>query len=378
MAAGPQALADVVVPEIFTPYVQQLTEQKARLIQSGIVAVNPAMSILLAGGGATFNVPSWQDLDDDVENVSGINQADALAAARVTVWGATPSAAEIETTLLATFGNDSVPNKIGSATEISARLSRNNSWTGSDLLAQLAGSDPTQSIADRVAFYWARRLQAMFIAIYQGVSKDNGVNDSGDYANDISGASFVDGVTNFSAEAFLDAAVTMGDSMEQLTGILVHSVVFNRMQKNNLIDFIPDARGEVQIPTFLGREVVVDDGMPTSTNAVLGDGTAGEAGIFESWLFGAGQGQLGVGSPKVPTETQRYAAAGNGGGQEVLHSRVEWALHPTGHAFIGTGFGEGGPSNAASSGNLNIAGSWNRVYPERKQIKFARLITRES
>ena len=71
MADGPiTQVADVVVPEIFTPYVQQLTEQKARLIQSGAMVRDPAIDQLLAGGGLTFNVPSWRDLDNDDERVS--------------------------------------------------------------------------------------------------------------------------------------------------------------------------------------------------------------------------------------------------------------------------------------------------------------------
>lgn len=364
MAAGPLTqVTDVIVPEIFTPYIQQLTEEKARLVQSGILVRNPAIDLMLAGGGLTFNVPSFRDLDNDDDNVSTDDVSDSLDRTVAADWP--------DPRL------DSEPLKITADQEIAIRLSRNNSWSSADLTAQLAGADPMESIASRVAFYWARRLQAAFIATYQGVSKDNGIADSGDYANDISGVGFVDGVTNFSAEALLDAAVTMGDSMEDLTGIMVHSIVFNRMQKNNLIDFIPDARGEVQIPTFLGREVIVDDSMPTGTSSVLGDGTAGEAGIFETWLFGSAQGQLGVGSAKVPTEATRLPAAGNGGGQEVLYSRVEWTIHPTGHAYIGTA-PNGGPGNGVSANDLNINTSWNRVYPERKQIKFARLVTRES
>ena len=105
--------------------------------------------------------------------------------------------------------------------------------------------------------------------------------------------------------------------------------------------------------------------------------SAGNSGMYETWLFEAGALQLGVGAPKMPTEVQRQAQAGNGGGQEILYNRVEWCIHPMGHAYIGTA-PNGGPSNAASSNNLNIAGSWNRVYSERKQIKFARLLTREA
>ncbi len=371
MATGPLTqITDVVVPEIFTPYIQQLTEEKARLVQSGILVINPAMSALLSGGGLTFNVPSFRDLDNDDDNVSTDTVGDRIGLTDGTPF--TTQAAQDSA-----LGNDSVPLKTQADQEIAVRLSRNNSWSSADLTGQLAGMDPMESIASRVAFYWARRMQAAFIATYQGVSKDNGASDSGDYSNDIVGASFIDGVTNFSAEAFLDAALTMGDSMEDLTGVMVHSVVFNRMQKNNLIDFIPDARGETQIPTFLGREVIIDDSMPTGTSAVRGDGSAGVAGVYETWLFGSGQGQLGIGSAKVPTETERLPSAGNGGGQEVLHSRVEWTIHPTGHAYIGTS-PNGGPGNGTAANNLNNAGSWDRVYPERKQIKFARLITRES
>ena len=372
MATGPLTqISDIVVPEIFTPYIQQLTEEKARIVQSGVLTRDAFLDNLLAGGGLTFNVPSFRDLDNETENISTDDAADIIAfaaAGTLTAFGLTASL------------NDSVPKKTQTDTEISVRLSRNQSWSSATLARALAGADPMQSIAERVAYYWTRRLQAVFIATIQGISKDNGVNDSGDYANDISGGSggsFVDGVTNFTAEAFLDAALTMGDSQEDLVALLVHSVVFNRMQKNNLIDFIPDARGEIQIPTFLGREVVIDDGMPNGTSAVFGGGGTGDSGTFETWIFGTGAASLGVMSRENATEVAREAAAGNGGGQDILHSRVEWVIHPTGHAYTGTP-ADGGPSNLATTNNLNIATSWDRVYPERKQIKFARLITRES
>lgn len=352
MAAGPLTqVSDVVVPEIFTPYVQQLTEEKARIVQSGALARDAFLDTLLAGGGLTFNVPSFRDLDNDADNVSTDDVADIIAAD----FGAGTPATRL----------DSTPLKIETDQEIAVRLSRNNSWSSADLTTALAGTDPLNAIASRVAFYWTRRLQAVFIATWNGVIADNVANDAGDYQNDISGGAFVDGVTNFSAEAFLDAAVTMGDSMGDLSLVMVHSIVFNRMQKNNLIDFIPDARGEVQIPTFLGREVLMDDGLPNA------------AGVHDTWLFGAGATRLGVSTPKVATEVDRQAQAGNGGGQEILFSRTEWTQHPVGHAYTGTA-PNGGPGNGAGANDLQNAGSWNRVFPERKQIKFARLITRES
>ena len=40
-------IADVVVPEIYTPYKQLVTEQKSALIQSGVVARDESIDALL-------------------------------------------------------------------------------------------------------------------------------------------------------------------------------------------------------------------------------------------------------------------------------------------------------------------------------------------
>ena len=340
MAAGVTRISDVVVPEIFTPYVQQLTQEKSRLVRSGAVMVDGRFSTLLSGGGLTFNEPSFKDLDNDAENVSSDD----------------PNAS-------------SSPNKIGTATEIQVRLSRNNSWSSMDLTAALAGADPMDAIASRVADYWTRRLQAAFVATVKGIFAANALvtpvgATQNDMTHDISGGAYSAGVTDFSAEAFIDACATMGDSMEDLSLVMVHSLVYARMQKNNLIDFIPDSEGKINIPTFLGRQVVVDDGMPNTT------------GVFDTWIFGAGAIRFGAGNPAVPTEIDRKPAAGNGSGQDVLHNRVEWVMHPTGNAYIGTP-AAGGPSNAATANNLAAAASWGRVFSERKMIRIARLVTRE-
>lgn len=336
-AAGTTRIADVVVPEVFSPYVQNLTEEKSRIVQSGAMVSDASLAALLSGGGLTFNSPSFKDLDNDAENISTDDPA----------------------TL-------STPNKIGTLTEIQVRMNRNNSWSSMDLTADLAGADPMQAIANRVAAYWARRLQLAFIATLTGVFADNTANDAADMTHDISGAVFTDGVTNFSAEAYIDAQGTMGDSQDVLSMVLMHSVVYNRARKNNLIDFIPDAvnPNAAAVPTFLGAQVIVDDGITQST------------GVFHTWMFGPGAFRFGNGTPAVPTETDRVPAAGTGSGQDILHNRVQWCIHPVGFAYAGTA-PSGGPSNAATANNLAAAASWNRVFPERKQIKIARLITRE-
>lgn len=342
MAAGTTRLSDVIVPQIFTPYVQQMTEEKSRLIRSGAVVRDPVLDQNLAGAGLTFNEPSFKDLDNDSENTSTDDPT-----------------------------TNSTPNKIGSATEIQVRMSRNNSWSSMDLTSDLIGADPMMAIANRVSDYWARREQAAFIATMKGIFADNAtVTDAyhvqNDMTFDIKGASFTNGVTNFSAEAFVDATLTMGDSLESLKMVAVHSIVYGRMLKNNLIDFISDSiNGQaIRIATFLGRELIVDDSLPVTS------------GVFDTWIFGHGAVRNGRGAPKVPTELYRAPSAGNGSGQDTMFNRVEWCMAPVGYAYIGTA-AAGGPTNAATSNNLAAATSWRRVFSERKQVSIARLVTRE-
>jgi hypothetical protein len=363
MATGATRLADVIVPEIFDPYMQNITEEKTAIINSGAVVNDSAISAHLAGGGLTFNTPSWRDLANDDEDIMTDDYDDQYG--HPTFGVSAPYAG--------TLGN-SIPKKTGSLMEVSVRMMRHQSWTSVELAGVLAGSDPQESIAQRVGAYWARRRQAAFVALMKGVFADNAAAPVGsehvqnDLTFDASGSIFQAGLTDFNAVNFLRACLTMGDSQNDLGMVLMHSIVYHKAQVNNLIDFRPDATNPdaEDVPFFLGRRVIVDDGMPTT------DGK-----VFETWLFGAGAVRFGTGPVSLPSETERHARAGAGAGQDVLHTRVCWCFHPVGHKYNGTA-PNGGPSNAATANNLAHADSWQRVFPERKQIKIARLITRES
>lgn len=327
-------LADVIVPEVFAGYVQTLTQEKSRLIQSSALVVDPRLSNVLASGGLTFNEPFYHDLlsdDDHGENISTDK------------------------------GPDSTPDNIQAATEIQIRLSRNKSWGSADLVAALAGNDPMDAIANRVAAWRVRRLQQTWLAMMKGVFATNNsapangsTHTQGDLTLDISTTESSD----FSSSAFISATGLLGDSMDQLTMVMMHSMLYQSLQRANLIDFIPDARGEVNIATYQGREVIVDDSMPFDT------------GIAEMFLLGEGATALGVGSPKTPVAITRSEAANMGGGEETLFNRWEWIIHPVGHAWKGTSSSKGGPSNIELAAN----GSFIRVFRERKAIRIARLI----
>ena len=333
-------IADIVVPEIFAGYVQTLTQEKSRLVQSAALTMDQRLSDNLSGGGLTFNEPFYHDLlsadGDHAENISTDK------------------------------GADSTPDNIQASTEIQIRMSRNKSWGSADLTAALAGNDPMNAIANRVADWRVRRLQAAWLATMKGVFATNDAAPSAgsthiqkDLTLDIS--TQTGDAAKFSASAFISATGLMGDSMGQLTMVMMHSIVYQQLQRLNLIDFIPDARGEVNIAYYQGREVIVDDGMPNT------------GGVFHTYLIGAGATALGAGSPKVPVAVKRNEEANNGAGEEILFNRWEWIIHPVGHAWRGTAASKGGPSNI----ELGAAGTFDRVYRERKMIRIARLITKE-
>jgi hypothetical protein len=332
-------VSDVIVPSVYAAYLQRFTEQKSQLVQSGALARDGLLDGQLAGGGMSFNYPRWRELADTAANVSS---------------GST--------------GSPITPLGITTDDEIAVRVSRNQGWGAVDLAEALAGDDPMRAIAARVAPYWTRRLQDMVLAILKGVFADNVANDSSDMTWDISGSAYSAGVTDFSAQAFIDCLNTIGDSEADLGVVVMHSMVYNRARKNNLIDFIPDSQNPAaaQIPIFLGRQVLVDDGMPVTSN------------VYTTYLCGRGALRLGAGTPKVPLESMRQPLDANGGGSEYLVSRVEWCVHPLGMKFAGSISNGGGPTDAATSNNFGAAGSWDRVAPERKMVKMAQLITREA
>ena len=278
-------VTDVIVPQRFDPYFRQMTEKKLRLAQSGAMAQSPQIAEKLRGGGLTFSVPSWDPVDrDSAEEIVSDNEAQL-----------------------------STPAKLTSAEEKQVRLYRHKSWSSMRLASALAGSDPMGAIADQASSYWAFRLQAAAIATLQGVFADNTANDSDDYTHDASGSSYAEGVTTFKASHVIDALGTMGDSWQDIALIAMHSTVFQRAQKENLIVFREDSQANVVIPTYMGREVLVLDEMPSS------------GGVYETWLFGAGALQYATISPEETatenapgTEIDRKPDAGYGGGQDVL------------------------------------------------------------
>jgi hypothetical protein len=305
-------ISDVVVPEVFNPYVLQRTAELSAVRASGIAAV--VQGITVPNGGATLNMPFWNDINSDDEVLSD--------------------------------GGELTPDKITAGKDVAAILVRGKAWAANDLSALFSGDDPMAAIADMVATYWARKEQKTLLSILAGVF--DAVSMTGNLL-DISGESG-DGAI-ISGASLIDAISLLGDAAYSLTGIVTHSAVMYDLAKKNLLDPKISAPGMNVAPEFqsyLGRQIVIDDSAPKS------------GGIYTTYLFGQGAIGFAEGSVPVPTEVERNALAGT----DFLVNRRSLILHPRGVKWTGTPAGPT-PSNA----ELAIGTNWVRVY-DNKNIRI--------
>lgn len=324
-------LTDIIEPAVFTGYTLQETMQKTALVRAGVAVRNNVIAEQLKAGSHSFTVPFWRDLEDDEANI--VNDDPDV---------------------------HSTPKKIGSGKQIVRKSYLHQSWSAMNLASEIAGDDALAKIQSRVVAYWDRQLQKRLVASLRGIMADNIASFDGDMVLDISAETGAAGV--FGAEAVIDATGTLGDSMSNLVSIAMHSDIYRRALKNDLIEFIPDSQGGT-IATFRGLATVVDDGLPVDD----------VNGAYTCALFGAGAVGYGTAEPNVAdgTEVENLPSAGRGGGQQILHSRMNVGMHPAGFTWVEDTVVDESPSFA----ELALPANWSRVV-ERKAVPLAFLIAR--
>lgn len=328
-------ISNIYEPLVFAQASQEAQIQLNRFIQSGVLQMSPQLSSMASTGGRIGELPFGKPLSDTEPNYSSDNPA-----------------------------VNSTPLNVTSAKQIYRLAAMNQSWSTMDLARELALEDPAMWITNRIGQYWATQDERRIIRSCMGIYADNVANDSGDMVHDIaaSTAATVTVDTKISGNAVLDTFQTLGDHDFLVKSIAMHSVQYTELRKQNLIDFIPNARGEVNIPTYMGKTVIVDDSLPVTA--------VGDTFKYTTVLFGAGAFAGGEGRVLVPSELDRKPSAGNGGGEEILYSRRSSIIHPYGFQFTSAAVA----GESATQAELATAANWNRVY-DRKNVALAFLVT---
>jgi hypothetical protein len=320
--------SDIIIPEVFTPYVIEQTTQRDAFLASGVV--QPMAELNATEGGDYINVPFFKaNLTGDFEVLS-------------------------DSTSL-------TPGKITADKQVGVILHRGRAFESRDLAALAAGADPMAAIGAKVADYVANQRQKDLIKCLEGVFGSLTGSDS---------PAFTDlrvdtaGMGTLSPRTVAKVRAKLGDQGDKLTAVAMHSAIYYDLVERKAIDYVAttDARGttstqsggsiaaafgEVSVPTYMGLRVIVSDDLaPTSTNYPVYFFTAGAIASGEQMA--------------MQTETDRDILAKS----DAMSIDLHYCYHPVGAKWT---VGTVNPTQA----QLATIGNWTKVY-ETKNIGIVR------
>lgn len=194
-------LQDVIVPELFTPYVLNRTMELSALFNSGIVTNNAEFDALASQASPLVTMPFFEDLTGESEQViEGADPMKAIGDLVAQFW-----ARDMQKELIAILNG-----VFGTIPEV---------------------KEPQKAAETRLA--------------------SNLLDISGNSGN----------AANWSGSAFIDAEQKLGDAKAQLTGICMHSATEAYLKKQNLIETVQPSN-DVAFGTYQGKRVIIDDGCP--------------------------------------------------------------------------------------------------------------------
>lgn len=326
--------SDLIIPEIFTPYVIEQTTLRDAFLASGVV--QPMAELNATEGGDYINIPFFKaNLTGDFE--------------------------------VLTDSSSLTPGKITADKQVGVVLHRGRAFESRDLAALAAGADPMAAIGAKVADYIANQRQKDLIKCLEGVF--GGLTSN-------TGAAFIDlsfdksGMTALGPRQCAKARALLGDQGDKLTAVAMHSAIYYDLVERKAIDYVTnaEARGggtvtatpdpvfagsiggayeNPTVPTFMNLRVIVSDDLaPTSTNYPVYFFTAGAIGSGE---------QMGLN-----TETDRDILAKS----DAMSIDLHYCYHPIGAKYTT------GTVNPTQSQLATIT-NWSKVY-ELKNIGIVR------
>ena len=330
--------SDIIIPEVFTPYVIEQTTQRDAFLASGVV--QPMAELNATEGGDFINVPFWK------ANLSG----------------------DFE---VLTDSTSLTPGKITADKQVGVILHRGRAFEARDLAALAAGADPMAAIGAKIADYVANQRQKDLLSCLAGVFGSLGSTSSSAafFGLTIDGESG-DTPTTLSPRHVAEARSLLGDQGEKLAAMCVHSKVFYDLVERRAIDYVTetDARltssvtdfvggsiagayGNPTVPTYMGLRVIVSDDVQTD-----GSGSSTE---YATYFFT--QGAVASGEQlAMQTETDRDILAKS----DAMSIDLHYCYHPVGAKW---GVTTVNPTRA----QLETVGNWSKVY-ELKNLGIVR------
>jgi len=328
--------SDIIVPEVFTPYVIEQTTQRDAFLASGVV--RPMAELNATEGGDFINVPFWKaNLSGDFEVLSDSSSL--------------------------------TPGKITADKQVGVILHRGRAFEARDLAALAAGSDPMAAIGAKVADYVANQRQKDLLSCLKGVFGTLGTTSSSAafFGLTIDGESG-DTPTVLSPRHVAEARSLLGDQGDKLAAVCMHSKVYYDLVERRAIDYVStaDARGtsttqsggsmvaafgNPTVPTYMGLRVIVSDDVQTE-----GSGASSE---YATYFFTEGAVASGE-QMAMQTETDRDILAKS----DAMSIDLHYCYHPVGSKWAVT-------TTNPTRAQLETVSNWSKVY-ELKNLGIVR------
>lgn len=224
---------DVVIPEIWNPYIEEQTTLRNDFFTSGVI--QPMAELNATSGGDFVNIPNW------VANLTG--DAEVL-----------------------TDTDSLTPENITAATQRAVILHRGKAYGSRDLARLAAGSDPLSAIGNKVGAFIANQQQKDLLATLDGA-----------FTTALSDLSVATAEAYPTAAMVSEARAKLGDQGEKLSVMALHSSAYYNLVTLKAIDYVSAAElgggegvlpvggtrmpsfGDVRVPTYLNMRVVVSD-----------------------------------------------------------------------------------------------------------------------
>jgi len=335
---------DVIIPEIFTPYLIEATTVRNSFLTSGVVTALDALNV--TEGGDKVTIPNWK------ANLSG--DAERL-----------------------TDSTSLTPGKITADKQVGVVLHRGRAWESRDLARLAAGSDPMGAIGAKVADYIANQQQKDLIASLEGVFGPTGSSNSGAAFADLT----IDGTgsneTNLGPRQIAAAEAILNEDAERLGAIVMHPLVYADLKERKAIDFVTasDARvvatqtadlaglnafggsvaaaytANMAVPFYMGMRVIRSKDVPVSGSS---PNKKFACYVMASGAVGTGQ------QAALRSEVDRDILAKSDA------MSVDWhnLFHPLGSRYVG-------PVNPTAA-DLATQANWEKVF-ETENIGIVRI-----
>ena len=310
-----------IVPEKFSQYVIDRTTELNTLVSAGIASPDAVVAQLINGspeGGRFIQLPMWNPLEGE-EDVFGENDV-----------------------------------SVGDITTKEARatlLMRQRAWGSTDLAHVLGGADPMGATAKLIADWRNGREQKVYLSILKGLFAENGALSV--HLKDISTLEGENAL--ISRESTLDTKQLLGDHYKALGMVFMHSATYTYLQKKELIlrqPWVNPVGETVEIETYMGYRVIVDDGMPVNED------------VYDTYFTGKNCFIRQDGTPAgfVGTETDRDKL----GAKNYLINRWCQIIHPRGLSWVSDGTYLNPDHKYPANADLEVAANWKLVVDHKK------------